>query len=274
MPNLTNGELTRVSTLLAGQPKNNVSITGGSITGVSPVFIDLAYTGRFFFSNAVIAAAGTTQATATPITVDTAVITPVAANAGVALPEAVAGGQVVVFNAGANTLKIYPINGGNDSINGGATTAPVLLPAGYAALIVCLSATAWSATISTPSGVVYNTNTATSGTVLTGANLTGGPNVNDVTLNMTGALGAGANAQLPTVANLVAAYSNAIVGQSYRLRIINSSSGAFAWTITTNTGWTLNGTMTIAQNTWRDFYITFTSLSAAVLQQIGTGTNS
>jgi len=32
--------------------------------------------------------------------------------------------------------------------------------------------------------------------------------------------------------------------------------------------------MTIAQNTWRDFYVTLTSTSAATLQSIGTGTFS
>lgn len=117
----------------------------------------------------------------------------------------------------------------------------------------------------------YNTNTAVASTVLTAANITGG--YNEVTLNMTGTLTGAANEQLPTVAALVAAIPNAVAGQSYKLRIINSSSGNFAWTVTTNTGWTLSGNMAIAQNTWRDFYVTLTSLTAATLQQIGTGTN-
>lgn len=116
---------------------------------------------------------------------------------------------------------------------------------------------------------VYKTNSATSATALTAANISGAP---DVVLNLTGTLGAAANAQLPTVAALVAAIPNAVSGQSYRLRIINSSSGAFAWTVTTNTGWTLGGTMSVAQNTFRDFVLTLTSLTAATLQAAGTGT--
>ena len=91
----------------------------------------------------------------------------------------------------------------------------------------------------------------------------------EVDLNMTGSLAAGANLQLPTVAAVVAALANFQPGVAYRLRILNSSAGAFAWTITTNTGWTLNGTMTIAQNTYRDFILTFTNATTAVLQSTG-----
>jgi hypothetical protein len=80
---------------------------------------------------------------------------------------------------------------------------------------------------------------------------------------------------LPTVANLVLAskFFNAAAGVAWRLRIINKSSAAFTWTITTNTGWTLSGIMTIAQNTWRDFDVTLTSTSAATLQEVGVGTD-
>lgn len=119
--------------------------------------------------------------------------------------------------------------------------------------------------------VKYNTNAATSATTLTGLNISG---ASDVTLNMTGTLGAGANATLPTVDALLSAFRNAANGQSYNLRVINSGAGAFAWTVLTNTGWTLAGTMTVAQNTWRDFYVTFGPNKTATLQSVGTGTNS
>ena len=92
-------------------------------------------------------------------------------------------------------------------------------------------------------------------------------------LNLTAALGAGATATLPTVAALVAALAalgiDVVAGSSYELDLINSSAGAFDWTITTNTGWTLTGTMTVAQNTMRKCIITFTSLTAATLQSLG-----
>lgn len=97
-------------------------------------------------------------------------------------------------------------------------------------------------------------------------------------LNMTGALAAAANLQLPTVAQLLAGLPTVVqqnpVGISWQLRIINSSTGAFAWTVTTNTGWTLGGSMGVAQNTFRDFIITITSLTTASIQSVGTGTQS
>jgi len=121
----------------------------------------------------------------------------------------------------------------------------------------------------------YNAAANTTGFTLAGNQIAGAENN---FLNLTGALTAAANVQLPTVANLKSALpANAQAnptGLSFQLRMINSSSGAFAWTVTTNTGWTLGGTMTLAQNTWRDFIVTFTSATTATLQAVGTGTNS
>jgi len=97
-------------------------------------------------------------------------------------------------------------------------------------------------------------------------------------LNLSGTLGAGAALTLPTVANLIATLTpqQAVVGSSVVLRIINSSGGAFAWTVTTNTGWTLTGTsQAIAQSTWQDYIITLTNVGAsptATMQAVGKGT--
>lgn len=117
----------------------------------------------------------------------------------------------------------------------------------------------------------YAAATNTSGFTATGAQVAGAA---DVTLNLTGAMGADANIQLPAAVDLVAAIPNARAGMSFKLRIINSSSVNHVWTATTNTGLTLNGTMTMAQNTFRDFYVTLTSLTAVAIQAIGTGTQS
>lgn len=123
---------------------------------------------------------------------------------------------------------------------------------------------------------VYNTNTATAGTTLTAANITG--SADSVYLAMTGTLGGAANVQLPTVAALVAVLqansAASPINQSYVLRIINAGAGAFAWTPTTNTGWTINAGLaaTIPQNTWRDYIVTVTALTTATLQYVSTGT--
>ena len=115
----------------------------------------------------------------------------------------------------------------------------------------------------------YQTNTATTAATVTATNITGG-GADEVTLNMTGTLGAGAALTLPLASALWAALPNAAVGSTYKLRILNGGAGAFAWTVTTNTGWTLNGTMTVAQNTVREFYVTLAAASTATLQSIGT----
>lgn len=79
------------------------------------------------------------------------------------------------------------------------------------------------------------------------------------------------NLQMPTAANLVAAIPGAVAGMQYKLKIRNSSSGANTATITTATGITLTGTMTIPQNTTREFIVTLTSLTAVAVRSIGTG---
>jgi len=96
-------------------------------------------------------------------------------------------------------------------------------------------------------------------------------------LELTGTIGAGQALTLPTVATLISTLTpnQAVVGSTIGLRVGRGNNGAFNWTVTTNTGWTLNGTMTIAASTFRDFLITLTNVGAtptAVIQQVGTGT--
>ena len=56
-----------------------------------------------------ISAAGTTQATATELTAADSEVTTVAANAGVVLNRLFAPGEEqAIFNAGLNSLKVYP----------------------------------------------------------------------------------------------------------------------------------------------------------------------
>ena len=117
----------------------------------------------------------------------------------------------------------------------------------------------------------YNVDTSTTNA---NANVSKVSGAREVVLNMTGTLAANATLTMPTAAALAAAVPYVQAGQSYKLRIINSSSGAYKWTVTTNTGLTLTGTMDITQNTWREFLVTFTSLTAVTIQAIGTGTQS
>jgi hypothetical protein len=123
---------------------------------------------------------------------------------------------------------------------------------------------------------IYNAASNTTGFTATQSQIMG---AETTVLNLTGTLGAGAALTLPTAAVMQATMTpqQAVVGSTTTLRVINSSGGAFSWTVTTATGWTLNGTMTVAQNTWRDFIVTITAVGATptmTLQAIGTGTQS
>lgn len=118
----------------------------------------------------------------------------------------------------------------------------------------------------------YHADSNAASHVATAANLTGG--AADVVLALTGALAAAATLTTDTAANILKAIPEVYVGQTYKLRVINESTGAFAWTVAGGTGVTLSGTATIAQNTWRDFVVTVSSLTAVALQSVGTGTNS
>lgn len=118
----------------------------------------------------------------------------------------------------------------------------------------------------------YNTNTNASGTVtLTGAECTGGSE--EVWVNCTGAQSGAFAIDLPTVASLVSAMQSAGLnpqpGGSFILNIMNTCGSAETGTVTTATGWTLTGTMTAAQNTYRKLLVTMTSLTAFAAQSLG-----
>ena len=78
-----------------------------------------------------------------------------------------------------------------------------------------------------------------------------------------------ANLATDTAANIIAAVPGWQIGQSYLLKIRNSSGSANTATITAGTGVTLTGTMTIAQYVQRELIVTYTGAGAVTLQSIG-----
>lgn len=120
--------------------------------------------------------------------------------------------------------------------------------------------------------VQFSTATNTTAFTATTAQTVGGKLT---VLALTGTLGAGAALTLPTATAIVAALPGAAIGRTYTLRFINSSSGAFAWTITAGIGDTVTGTATVAQSTFRDYEVLVTAVAtpAVTLQNIGAGTN-
>ncbi|HUZ33892.1 MAG TPA: hypothetical protein VMV19_17560 [Xanthobacteraceae bacterium] len=119
---------------------------------------------------------------------------------------------------------------------------------------------------------VYNTNTNTAGAVtLTAAECTGGSE--EVWVNCTGAQSGAFAIDLPTVAVLVAEMQmlglQPVAGGSFILNIMNNCGSAEVGTVTTATGWTLTGTLTISNATYRKFIVTMTSLTAFAAQSLG-----
>jgi hypothetical protein len=185
------------------------------------------------------------------------------------LPATGTGGGrwVWVLNSAANPAQAFGLSAA--TINAFGSTIGFTHPPGSLVLFVARDTDKWSA-FNFDKGFtvpyVYNTNSATAGTTLTGADISGA--INEVALAMTGTMSGDANWQLPTVANLVAAIPNPVAGWAYKLAIVNKSSANHTGTITTNTGWDVQGTMTIAQGATRSFHVKLTTLSAAVLQSI------
>ena len=78
-----------------------------------------------------------------------------------------------------------------------------------------------------------------------------------------------ANLATDTAAAIIAAVPGWQIGQSYVLKIRNSSGSANTATITAGTGVTLTGTMTIAQFVQREFIVTYTAAGAVTIQSVG-----
>jgi predicted RecA/RadA family phage recombinase len=75
-----------------------------------------------------------------------------------------------------------------------------------------------------------------------------------------------------TAAQMFTDIPGASVGLGYWLRVINTGAGTL--TLAGGTNVTLTGTMTVTQNTTRDFVVVFTDATHATIQDVGTGTES
>lgn len=106
----------------------------------------------------------------------------------------------------------------------------------------------------------------TTGTLAAG-NLTG---ANHVALTSTNATPGAQTVR--TAAQMFADTPTAVVGQTWRLRIINAGAGTFTLTADGGATVTLTGHVAILTNTWVDYHCVFTSATAATFQSIGAGT--
>ena len=232
----------------------------------------------FYSADALTASATQTQGGGTVIAAMQNRFTTVATAGNAAtLPVAVAGMNITVVNAAAsNYMQVFPATSG--FINGQAVNTSFIVPPNTTVEFVSTVANYWHTIVTqnVPMPIQFQTNAGATSMTLTAANVSGVANLStpvEIDLSLTGAPSTAQTLTMPTPAALVANIPNAIAGQTYKLRIINTggtSSGV--WTVGATSGWTLNGTMTIAVGAWTDFIVTLTSLSAIVLQRVGAGT--
>ena len=74
----------------------------------------------------------------------------------------------------------------------------------------------------------------------------------------------------PTAADLYETFGRPKVGQTFSLHIRNTADAAETITMSTATGLTLSGTMTIAQNNAKNFVGVFTSATTVTIYSLGT----
>lgn len=123
-----------------------------------------------------------------------------------------------------------------------------------------------SGSLPLPNEKIATTLNATTGSLPAGA-ITGAKSVTLFSTNAT------PGAQLVrTAAQMLADTPNGIVGLTWRFRIINTGAGTLTLTTDAGATVTLTGTMTVAQNTWRDFEATFVTGTTATITSVGKGT--
>jgi hypothetical protein len=118
--------------------------TAVGISGNNTFVGNKTFTGLALFSNAVVAAAGSSASDATAMTAQVNVVTGADGTKGVALPAAADQAAIFVVNSSnTNNLIVYPVSGGNDNINDLAEDAGITLSPGVSAWFCATSATQW-----------------------------------------------------------------------------------------------------------------------------------
>lgn len=102
--------------------------------------------GVLALARAALVAAGSSATDAAALTQQVQIVTGADAAKGVALPAAATTeGPYIIINDAAAALLVYPVNGGNDNINGLAEDAAFRLAGGEVGIFVPTSATQWYA---------------------------------------------------------------------------------------------------------------------------------
>jgi hypothetical protein len=237
-----------------------MTLGGQTIQGVK-IFGDLI---RFSNGQTITAYAGGGQGSATAITTTLANITTCAtAGDSVALPAGTSGYAVAVYNGGVATAAVFPASGG--TISPLSANTAVTLPAGEMLIFECSATNTWRVQRLKRPASSFSTGTTT--TTFAAGQLTGAGAV----VTYTNTQGTPGSIATRTATEMFADDPYARVGGTYILRIVNGQ-GTGTLTVTAGSNVTLTGTATVAINTWREWQVSYTSATALVMQNIGTGT--
>lgn len=181
----------------------------------------------------------------------------------VTLPTSAVGLVLVVSNAGANPMDVFPASG--DAINALAINTAVRVNTQTTMTFYCTVVGTWHSSALLPPPSKFVTINVTVGTLAIG-NITGAANV-----ALTSTNAAPGTQTTRTATQMFADAGNVQPGDSYVLRITNTGAGLF--TLAAGAGVTLGtGTYTVPTNTYRDFTVTFTTATALTIQTTGVGT--
>lgn len=255
---ITTGVTLFTATTLTGTTVNATTLAATTVSG-APAFSGLP---TFKVTNAITAFATGGQASATAlVSTINSITTCATANDSVKLPAALAGSMVQVSNFGAAYAAVFPASG--DLIDALAANASVHLPVGGSVIFTCAVAGSWKSAQANVMDAKFTT--GTTATTFAAGQLTGGRFV-----NYTNTQGTPGSLITRTATEMFNDDPSARVGNSYLLRVTNGQ-GTGTLTITAGSGVTLTGTATVAANTMRDFIVTYTSATALVIQNVGTG---
>lgn len=138
------GQLFSITNSMSGTIFSVNDVSGvPSIEVLDTGLVKLAQYGGFvaFGNSSAVTAAGTTQATATPLTRTVNMVTGGSTNNGVILPTPVGGERVFIRNNLGVDIKVYPQSGGQ--INNGGANIAATLSASSALEYIAASSTLW-----------------------------------------------------------------------------------------------------------------------------------
>lgn len=179
--------------------------------------------------------------------------------------------ELVISNTGAGTLVLV-----TDSGSGFTMTGNMSVPQNTVSTFTVTLNTATTGTVqfigNTPITTLppakFTTINVTTGTLAAG-NASGAAFVSLTSTNATPG-----NQAMRTVAQVLTDTPGLSVGHAYVLRITNTGAGTLTLATDGSAQFTMTGTMTVPQNTFRDFVVTINTATTGTVQAIGTGTFS